>query len=121
MQAAQELQEVGIDAEVIDAQSLLPFDLEHRVVESLKKTNRLLIIDEDVPGGCAAYLMQKILEEQGGYRYLDSAPQTLTAKDHRPAYASDGDYFSKPSAEDIFEKTYQILHEARPDDFPSLR
>ena len=120
MQTAQELQEVGIDAEVIDAQSLLPFDLEHRVVESLKKTNRLLIVDEDVPGGCAAYLMQKILEEQGGYKYLDAAPQTLTAKAHRPAYASDGDYFSKPNAEDIFEKTYQIMHEARPHDFPSL-
>ena len=121
MHTAQELQEVGIDAEVIDAQSLLPFDLEHRVVESLKKTNRLLVVDEDVPGGCAAYLMQKILEEQGGYRYLDSAPQTLTAKAHRPAYSSDGDYFSKPNAEDIFEKIYQIMHEARPEDFPKLR
>ena len=121
MHTAQELQEVGIDAEVIDAQSLLPFDLEHRVVESLKKTNRLLIVDEDVPGGCAGYLMQQILEGQGGYRYLDSAPQTLTAKPHRPAYASDGDYFSKPNAEDIFEKVYQIMHEARPQDFPKLR
>ncbi|MFZ9004131.1 MAG: transketolase C-terminal domain-containing protein, partial [Robiginitalea sp.] len=121
MQAAQELQVVGIDAEVIDAQCLLPFDLEHRVVESLKKTNRLLIVDEDVPGGCAAYLLQKVLEEQGGYRYLDSAPKTLTARAHRPAYASDGDYFSKPSAEDIFERAYQIMHEAQPDDFPELR
>ena len=121
MQAAKELQVVGIDVEVIDAQSLLPFDLDHRVVESLKKTNRLLIVDEDVPGGCAGYLLQKVLEEQGGYRYLDSAPQTLTARAHRPAYASDGDYFSKPNAEDIFEKAYQIMHEARPEDFPELR
>ena len=120
LDVARQLQEVGIDAEVIDAQSLLPFDLEHRVVESLKKTNRLLIVDEDVPGGCAAYLMQAILEGQNGYRYLDAAPQTLTARAHRPAYASDGDYFSKPNAEDIFEKAYAIMHEARPADFPSL-
>ncbi len=120
LEVAQQLQEVGIDAEVIDAQSLLPFDLEHRVVESLKKTNRLLIVDEDVPGGCAAYLMREILEGQNGYRYLDAAPQTLTARAHRPAYASDGDYFSKPNAEDIFEKTYAIMHEARPADFPPL-
>nr|WP_299068405.1 alpha-ketoacid dehydrogenase subunit alpha/beta [uncultured Allomuricauda sp.] len=118
---AQELLEVGIDAEVIDAQSLLPFDLDHDVTKSLKKTNRLLIIDEDVPGGCSAYLLQQIIEEQGGYQYLDSAPQTLTAKAHRPAYASDGDYFSKPSAEDIFEKICQIMHEADPKSFPSLR
>ncbi len=120
LEVARQLQEVGIDAEVIDAQSLLPFDLEHRVVESLKKTNRLLIVDEDVPGGCAAYLMREILEGQNGYRYLDAAPQTLTARAHRPAYASDGDYFSKPNAEDIFEKAYAIMHEARPADFPPL-
>ncbi|WP_222984268.1 alpha-ketoacid dehydrogenase subunit alpha/beta [Flagellimonas meishanensis] len=118
---AQELLEVGIDAEVIDAQSLLPFDLAHETVESLKKTNRLLIIDEDVPGGCSAYLLQKILEEQGGYHYLDSTPQTLTAKAHRPAYASDGDYFSKPNAEDIFEKVYEIMNEADPVSYPRLR
>ncbi|WP_108425673.1 alpha-ketoacid dehydrogenase subunit alpha/beta [Flagellimonas amoyensis] len=118
---AQELLEVGIDAEVIDAQSLLPFDLEHDVVKSLQKTNRLLIIDEDVPGGCSAYLLQEIMEKQGGYQYLDSAPQTLTAKAHRPAYASDGDYFSKPNAEDIFEKVYGIMHEADPESYPQLR
>ncbi len=118
---AQELLEVGIDAEVIDAQSLLPFDLDHDVLESLKKTNRLLIIDEDVPGGCSAYLLQEILEKQNGYRYLDSAPQTLTSKAHRPAYASDGDYFSKPNAEDIFEKVYEIMREADPNSYPSLR
>ncbi|MEM9362193.1 MAG: thiamine pyrophosphate-dependent enzyme [Bacteroidota bacterium] len=118
---AEELLEVGIDAEVIDAQSLLPFDLEHDVVKSIQKTNRLLVIDEDVPGGCSAYLVQKITEEQDAYRYLDSAPQTLTAKSHRPAYASDGDYFSKPNAEDIFEKVYEIMHETDPKSYPKLR
>ena len=117
---AQELLEVGIDVEVIDAQSLLPFDLGHDVVKSLKKTNRLLIIDEDVPGGCSAYLLQEILENQEGYRYLDSAPQTLTSKAHRPAYASDGDYFSKPNSEDIFEKVYGIMHEADPAAYPKF-
>ncbi|WP_435622504.1 alpha-ketoacid dehydrogenase subunit alpha/beta [Flagellimonas sp.] len=118
---AEELLEVGIDAEVIDAQSLLPFDLEHDVLKSIQKTNRLLVIDEDVPGGCSAYLVQKIVEEQNAYRYLDSAPQTLSAKAHRPAYASDGDYFSKPNAEDIFEKVYSIIHEADPKSYPKLR
>ncbi|MER3373153.1 MAG: thiamine pyrophosphate-dependent enzyme [Allomuricauda sp.] len=118
---AKDLLEVGIDAEVIDTQSLLPFDLNHDVVKSLKKTNRLLIVDEDVPGGCSAYLLQEILENQKGYRYLDSAPQTLTAKAHRPAYSSDGDYFSKPNAEDIFEKVYEIMHEADPNSYPALR
>ena len=118
--AAEELEEVGISAEVIDAQSLLPFDLDHAVCASLRKTNRLLVVDEDVPGGCSAYLLQQIVEVQGGYRYLDSAPQTLTAKDHRPAYSSDGDYFSKPSTEDVFEKVYAMMHEADPDEFPPL-
>ena len=121
MQAAKELQEVGIDAEVIDAQSLLPFDITHEVVKSVQKTNRLLVIDEDVPGGCSAYLLNEIIEKQGAYKYLDSAPQTLTAKAHRPAYGSDGDYFSKPNAEDIFEKIYGIIHEANPEDYPNLR
>ncbi|SDQ73046.1 alpha-ketoacid dehydrogenase subunit alpha/beta [Flagellimonas zhangzhouensis] len=118
---ANDLLEVGIDAEVIDAQSLLPFDLEHDVVKSLQKTNRLLVVDEDVPGGCSAYLLQEVVENQGGYKYLDSAPQTLTAKAHRPAYASDGDYFSKPNAEDIFEKVYEIMHEVDPKSYPPLR
>ncbi len=121
MDVAEELKEVGIDAEVIDAQSLLPFDLRSDVLKSVKKTNRLLIVDEDVPGACSAYLMQEIIEKQGAYRYLDSAPHTLSARSHRPAYASDGDYFSKPNAEDIFEKIYQIMHEANPSDFPELR
>ncbi|MDT0686683.1 alpha-ketoacid dehydrogenase subunit alpha/beta [Autumnicola psychrophila] len=120
-QTAQELEEIGIDIEIIDAQSLLPFDLDHDIVKSIEKTNRLLVIDEDVPGGASAYILQKVLEEQDAYRYLDSKPQTLTAKEHRPAYATDGDYFSKPSSDDIFEKVYGIMHEANPDQFPKLR
>jgi len=118
--AAKELVEVGIDAEVIDAQSLLPFDIGHDVLKSIQKTNRLLIIDEDMPGGCSAYLLREIIEKQGAYGYLDSEPQTLTAKAHRPAYATDGDYFSKPNEEDIFEKVYAIMHETDPDNFPEL-
>lgn len=119
--AAKELLEVGIDAEIIDAQTLLPFDIEKEVLQSVKKTNRLLVIDEDVPGGCSAYLLNEIIEKQGAYTYLDSAPQTLTAKAHRPAYGTDGDYFSKPNREDIFEKVYGIMHEVNPNDYPSLR
>ena len=121
LQAARELAEVGIDAEVIDAQTLLPFDINHDTLESIIKTNRLLVIDEDVPGGCSAYLLNEIIEKQGAYNYLDCAPQTLTGKAHRPAYGTDGDYFSKPNAEDIFEKVYEIMHEANPNEFPKLR
>jgi len=117
---AKDLLEMGIDAEVIDVQSLLPFDLNHDIVKSVAKTNRLLVIDEDVPGGASAYIMQEILDNQNAYRYLDSKPQTLTAKAHRPAYGTDGDYFSKPSAEDIFEKVYGIFNEVNPEKFPSL-
>lgn len=120
MQVAEELKEVGIDVEVIDAQCLLPFDINHDMINSIKKTNRLLVVDEDVPGGCSAYLVQEILEKQGAYEFLDSAPQTLTAFAHRPAYATDGDYFSKPNAEDIFEKIYKIIHESNPTDYPRL-
>ena len=119
-QAAKELQEIGIDCEIIDVQSLLPFDLNHDIVKSLEKTNRLLVIDEDVPGGASAYILQEIIENQNAYQYLDSKPETLTAKAHRPAYGTDGDYFSKPSAEDIFEKVYGILSEANPTAYPSL-
>ena len=119
-QAAKELLEIGIDCEIIDAQSLLPFDIQHDCAKSVAKTNRLLIIDEDVPGGASAYLLQQIVEEQKAYQYLDSAPQTLASKAHRPAYGTDGDYFSKPSAEDIFEKVYAIMHEAKPNKYPSL-
>ena len=118
--AAQELQQAGIDAEVVDIQSLLPFDIEHDIVKSLQKTNRLLVIDEDVPGGASAYILDKILNEQNGWQYLDSQPQTLTAKEHRPAYGHDGDYFSKPSADDIFEKVYDIMNEAKPEKYPDL-
>jgi pyruvate/2-oxoglutarate/acetoin dehydrogenase E1 component/TPP-dependent pyruvate/acetoin dehydrogenase alpha subunit len=119
-QAAKELQETGINVEIIDAQSLLPFDIHHDCVKSVRKTNRLLVIDEDVPGGASAYILQQIIDEQKGYGHLDSQPQTLTAKAHRPAYGTDGDYFSKPSAEDVFEKVYAIMHEAKPNQFPSL-
>ena len=118
--AAKELAQVGIDIEIIDAQSLLPFDLNHDCVKSLAKTNKLLVVDEDVPGGASAYLLQEILETQNGYQYLDSKPSTLSAKAHRPAYGTDGDYFSKPSSEDIFEKVYAIMHEFNPQKFKSL-
>lgn len=121
LRVAKELAAVGIDAEVIDAQTLLPFDINHDTLKSIIKTNRLLVIDEDVPGGCSAYLVNEIIEKQGAYNYLDCAPQTLTGKAHRPAYGTDGDYFSKPSAEDIFEKVYEIMHEANPIEFPKLR
>jgi pyruvate/2-oxoglutarate/acetoin dehydrogenase E1 component/TPP-dependent pyruvate/acetoin dehydrogenase alpha subunit len=118
--AAKELSQVGIEIEIIDAQSLLPFDLTHDTVKSIAKTNRFLVVDEDVPGGASAYLLQEVLENQNGYQYLDSKPATLTAKAHRPAYGTDGDYFSKPSAEDIFEKVYEMMHEVDPKRFPSL-
>ena len=119
-QAAKELVEVGIDCEIIDAQSLLPFDINHDCVKSIAKTNRLLVVDEDVPGGASAYLLQQILDEQNAYEFLDSKPQTLASKPHRPAYGTDGDYFSKPSVEDVFEKVYSIMHEAKPEKYPSL-
>ena len=119
-QAAKELQAVNINVEIIDAQSLLPFDSKHDIVKSVAKTNRLLVIDEDVPGGASAFILQKIVDEQNAYRHLDSKPETLTAKAHRPSYGTDGDYFSKPSIEDIFEKIYAIMHEAKPNNYPSL-
>jgi pyruvate/2-oxoglutarate/acetoin dehydrogenase E1 component/TPP-dependent pyruvate/acetoin dehydrogenase alpha subunit len=119
-EAAKELQQVGIDVEIIDAQSLLPFDLNHDCVKSLMKTNKLLVVDEDVPGGATAYILQEILETQNGYQYTDSKPATLTAKAHRPAYGTDGDYFSKPSTEDIFEKVYEMMHEYNPEKFKRL-
>jgi pyruvate/2-oxoglutarate/acetoin dehydrogenase E1 component/TPP-dependent pyruvate/acetoin dehydrogenase alpha subunit len=103
MEAAQHLQSQGINCEVIDVQTLLPFDINHRVLESLKKTNRIVFVDEDVPGGAAAFMFNRVMEEQGGYRWLDVSPRTITAKAHRPPYGSDGDYFSKPNAEEIEE------------------
>lgn len=120
LESANQLQEAGISVEVIDVQTLLPFDLNHTIAASLAKTNRVLFLDEDVPGGASAYMMQKVLEEQGGYQYLDSAPKTLTAKPHRPAYGSDGDYFSKPSVEDIFDSVYSIMNEADPSSYPDI-
>ena len=120
MQAAKELQEVGIDAEVIDVQSLLPFDLNHDILKSITKTNRLLVVDEDVPGGASAYILQKIIDEQNAYIHLDSKPQCLSAKAHRPPYGTDGDYFSKPSPEDVFEQVYAIMHEFKPSEYPKL-
>ncbi|GIV42470.1 MAG: transketolase [Vicingaceae bacterium] len=118
LQAARELEKYSINAEIIDIRTLLPFDIHHIIVESLKKTNRLLIVDEDVPGGASGFIMKKILEDQKGYYYLDSEPKTLTGKEHRPAYASDGDYFSKPSFDDIVEAAYNIMHEANPKKYP---
>ena len=119
-QAANELESVGISAEIIDIQSLLPFDINHDIVKSVSKTNRLLVIDEDVPGGASAYILQQIIETQKGYKHLDSEPQTLASKAHRPAYGTDGDYFSKPNTEDIFEKVYSIMNEANPSKYPTL-
>lgn len=120
MEAAEDLEQFGISCEVIDAQTLLPFDIHHRIVESIKKTNRVIFADEDVPGGATSYMMQQVLEVQNAYQYLDSKPLTITAKEHRPAYASDGDYFTKPNPEDVFETVYTLMHEADPDTFPSL-
>ena len=119
-EAVEELAKLGIDAEVIDVQSLLPFDLSEEISESVKKTYRLAVIDEDVEGGASAYIMQQILEKQGAFRYLDSKPLTIAAKNHRPAYASDGDYFSKPSVEDVVEKVYDLFHESNPAKFPKI-
>ncbi len=120
-QAAKELLSVGINAEVIDVQSLIPFDLNHDIVKSVSKTNRLLVIDEDVPGGATGYILHKLIDEQNVYQYLDSKPQTLSAQPHRPAFGTDGDYFSKPSTEDIFEKVYSIMNEVDPTNYPELR
>jgi 2-oxoisovalerate dehydrogenase E1 component len=120
MDAADILAQTGIEAEVIDAQSLLPFDRTQDILKSLKKTNRIIFADEDVPGGATAFMMQQVLEIQGGFNFLDSKPRTISAHPHRPAYASDGDYFSKPSADNIFEVAYELMMEAAPNRFPSL-
>lgn len=120
MEAAEELDKMGISCEVIDVQTLLPFDIHHRIVESVKKTNRIVITDEDVPGGASAFMLQKVLEEQKGYQYLDSSPVTITAKEHRPAYGSDGDYFSKPNPEEVLDKIYALMSEVSPARFPNL-
>ncbi len=119
-EAAKQLAELGVSIEIIDCQSLLPFDLSHDTLKSIRKTNRLLILDEDVEGGATGFLMQQILEVQGAFRWLDSAPATLSARPHRPAYGTDGDYFSKPSVDDVVEKVYGILAEAEPGYYPAL-
>ena len=120
MEAAQQLSEIGINCEVIDVQTLLPFDRHQVILDSIKKTNRVAFLDEDVPGGASAFMMQNVLERDNGYFHLDSKPVTVTAQEHRPAYGTDGDYFSKPSVEDVYEKVYQVLHEANPDQFKKL-
>jgi len=120
MDAAEKLSKVAIDIEVIDVQSLLPFDIHGVIVESLKKTNRVLFLDEDVPGGTSAYMMQEVIEKQGGYYHLDSEPRTLSGKAHRPAYGSDGDYWSKPNSETIFDALYELMHEVDPRQFPEI-
>ena len=120
LDAAKQLASVGISLEVIDVQSLLPFDIHNSIVDSLKKTSRVIFADEDVSGGASAFMMQQVLEVQDGYKYLDSKPLTLTSKDHRPAYSSDGDYFSKVNAEDIYDTVYNMLNEVNPVDFPEI-
>lgn len=118
--AADALLEMDISVEIIDVQTLLPLDVDHKIVEALKKTNKVVFADEDVPGGATAFMMQQVLEEQNGYRYLDAKPLTISAKEHRPAYGSDGDYFSKPNQEEIVEKIYDLMHEYSPDKYPKI-
>ena len=111
MEAAEKLEKMNISCEVIDAQTLLPFDVHHSILDSLKKTNRILFIDEDVPGGASAFMFNKVMEEQGGYRWLDVSPRTLCSKDHRPSYGSDGDYFSKPNVEEVISVAKEMMAE----------
>jgi pyruvate/2-oxoglutarate/acetoin dehydrogenase E1 component/TPP-dependent pyruvate/acetoin dehydrogenase alpha subunit len=120
LEAAARLSQIGIEVEVVDVQTLLPFDLHGVILQSLKKTSRILFVDEDVPGGVTAYMFQEVIERQGGYYWLDSAPRTLSAQPHRPAYGSDGDYWSKPNAEQIFAAAYAIMAEVEPAAFPDL-
>jgi len=120
MESAEQLKRIGVNIEVIDVQTLLPFDRHHVILESIKKTNRVIFADEDVSGGGTAYMMQKVLDEQNAYQFLDSKPVCVSAHDHRPAYATDGDYFSKPNPEDITEAAYNLMHEFNPEQFPEL-
>ena len=119
-EAAIQLKEFGVSLELIDVQTLIPFDTEHRILESVKKTNKVVFFDEDVPGGATAYMMQKVLEEQQAWYYLDAEPRSITAKEHRPAYSSDGDYFSNPNAEDVFECLYNLMHDVNPGRYPKI-
>ncbi|MEK6221685.1 MAG: transketolase, partial [Chloroflexota bacterium] len=118
VESAKLLQDVGISIEVIDVQSLLPFDVHQKIIDSLKKTNRVIFLDEDVPGGTSAYMMQQVIEKQGGYYWLDSEPRTLPAQEHRPAYGTDGNNWSKPNVENIFETAYEMMHEVDPSTYP---
>jgi len=120
MEAARDAAELGIDVEVIDVQTLLPFDTQGVVRASLQKTNRLMVLDEDVPGGASAFILQQVLEHQDGYRWLDARPTTVTAQEHRPAYGTDGNFWSKPEAEHVFTAVYDIMHEADPQRWPRL-
>ncbi len=119
-EAMPQITDFGISVELIDVQTLLPFDINHEILKSLKKTNKILFFDEDGSGGATAFMMQKVIEGQGGYRYLDAEPRTLTANDHRPAYTNDGDYFSNPNAEDVFEMVYEMMHEYNPNKYPRI-
>jgi pyruvate/2-oxoglutarate/acetoin dehydrogenase E1 component len=119
-EAAAQLVDFNIDAELIDVQTLIPFDLPHIILESVRKTGKVVFFDEDVPGGATAYMMQKVLEEEGAYEYLDLQPRTISQRDHRPAYGTDGDYFSNPSAEDVFETLYVMMHEFNPARYPGI-
>ena len=118
--AIKQLEEHGISVELIDVQTLLPFDIHHHIVKSLQKTNKIVFFDEDVPGGATSYMMQEVLEKQNGYQYLDAKPITIASKPHRPAYGSDGDYFSKPSADDVFDVIYNVMYETNPSKYPSI-
>ncbi|HLN56491.1 MAG TPA: transketolase C-terminal domain-containing protein, partial [Bacteroidales bacterium] len=120
VEAVKQLEAHGISVELIDVQTLVPFDLPKVIVNSIRKTNKILFLDEDVPGGTTAYMMQQVLEKEDGFQYLDTAPRTLTAKDHRPAYTTDGDYFSKPNAEDIFDLVYEMMREVNPKKYFSM-
>jgi pyruvate/2-oxoglutarate/acetoin dehydrogenase E1 component len=119
-EAAELLQQCSINVEIIDVQTLLPFDTSHDIVKSVQRTNRVVFLDEDVPGGASAYMLQQVLEIQSAYKYLDSQPITITAKAHRPAYSTDGDYFSKPSVDDVFSTIYHLMHEVNPQQWPEL-
>jgi pyruvate/2-oxoglutarate/acetoin dehydrogenase E1 component len=121
VKAAKLLQDFkGISIEVIDVQTLMPFDVNHIILESIKKTGKVIFMDEDVPGGGTAYMMQKVIEEQKAFDYLDTAPRTLSAQEHRPAYGIDGEYFSKPNVELLFRNVYEMMREVEPDRFPEL-
>jgi len=119
-EAVEQLKEFKINVELIDVQSLLPFDVNNSILESVKKTNKIVFFDEDVPGGATAFMLQKVLEEQGAYKFIDSEPLTITAQEHRPAYATDGDYFSNPNAEDVFEGIYNMMHNYNPKKYPQI-